>query len=158
MTLAGKWMELENNISSSAWTCQRLPRTLEYSPCCRTLGSQVSGTQHQLQRITEQVQWNPTRAEAGIHSGRGQPCHLPPEPSLGCQEPQRTHHATGPLAHPGLQDHRWIEEGLMPAGTETKEHHQRLGFFLVRASPAIFHMKLAKGVQGPRGCSIPQDP
>jgi hypothetical protein len=52
-----------------------------------TLGSWMSGTQHQLQRIAEGLvpagKRNAARTEAGILSGRGQPHHLPCKPSQG---------------------------------------------------------------------------
>jgi hypothetical protein len=51
----------------------------------------------------EQQQGNPAQQEC---SSQGQPCHLLREPCWGCWGPQRTHHATGPLAHPGPPDHR----------------------------------------------------
>jgi hypothetical protein len=36
--------------------------------------------------------------------------------------------------------------------------NQRLGFFPVGASPAIFRMNQAEGIQSPRGLSMLQDP
>jgi hypothetical protein len=52
----------------------------------------------------EPGQKNPTRPQAGIRSGQGQPHHLPCEPSRGGQGPQRTLHASDTLAHTGPWD------------------------------------------------------
>jgi hypothetical protein len=78
-----------------------------------TLGSQVSGMQHQLQRIAEGLvpagtgteELHSTRGWDWVGPGWGHPCHLLHEPGRGHLGPQRTLHTAGPLADPGPHDY-----------------------------------------------------
>lgn len=90
----------------------RGPRVLSIFQDLRiTSESWLSGMQHQVQRIKEDLvpaevgteEPHPTRGWDPFSSGPAQPPWH--EPGQGCLWPQRTLHTTGPLAHPGPRDH-----------------------------------------------------